>query len=452
MIQSRQFILFLCVVLIFVGENSLAQDSTITNSVVSFKKNELNSGVVFGVGKEREELRTNESRYYDEQTLFDGAYRLENKYLNLLDYLQEELILSFELGPYGGFGDWIDSSGIANNTADKSSYGIRTSLNATYRNRYYYDPKNYSVFEVSGWGRYNLFKQQLDGTSIDSMGISTPIDESDTKSRFRVGLSAKAGWGIGRLSPMNHLMTAHYLLEKYYPGRVFSDYEIAQFAQVIANIKNNRDFKSGHVSEKEMETITEFVNKKLLLESPGLMAADWDFAEFDPRFEGTRIEMGPFFQYYNKEPDFIFGGYFQFDWAKYQNEKWNRNISASLTYSRYKKADDQTSETAEENLSLGMDLSHRDWFLGKVDLGWSYYSNLRSQIDFGIRYIPGVNLNNFKNIGTISHNVVPYFAYYTQLNSKARVKLNLAWRIADDGEQFVVPGPEFSLAIYRSRY
>ncbi len=451
MIRSRYNIFFLSVLLLFVYQRSSAQESSINNSVVSYSKKELNTGVVFGLGKEREELKTDASRYYEEQTLLNGTFRIDNKYWNLLDYLQEELMFSLELGPYAGFGDWIDSSRVGYNTADKKSYGVRTSLNASYRNRYYYDPRNYTVLDISGWGQYDIFNQQLDGTSIDSFGVSTAIDESYTKGRLRFGVNAKAGWGIGRLSPMNHLMLAHYLLEKYYPGRVFSDYEIARFAQVIADIKNNRDYKSGHVSEKEMESVIKFVNQTLLLESPELMAADWQYGEFDPRFEGRRVEMGPFFQYYNKEPDFIFGGYLQFDWAKYKNEKWNRNFSTSLTYSRYKRQDDQMEQTDQENLSLGFDLSHRDWFLGKVDLGWSYYSNMRSQIDFGVRYIPGLELNSFKNVGSISHNVVPYLAYYTQVNSKSRLKFNMAWRIAD-GEQFVVPGPEFSLAFYRSKY
>ena len=430
MIRSLLVILFLNMALVSVSQNNTMQGSSINNQVVSYKKKEVNSGFVFSLGKEREELRTDKSRYYEERTLLNGAYHLDNKYWSLQDYIQEELMLSFELGPFGGFGNWIDSSKVNNSTADDNSYGIRTSLNAAYLKRYYYDPRNYTIFDLSVFGHYDLYNQTLKGTSIDSIGVSSPIDERDTKGRFRIGFKGKAGWGIGRLSPMNHLMTADYLLRKYYPGRVFSDSEIAQFAQVIADIKNNRDINVGHISEKEMKLVRDFVRQKLFLESPELMANDWDYAEFDPRYEGKRFELGPFFQYYNKEPDFVYGGYLQFDWAKYQSVKWNRIIRATLNYNRYKR---------------------QDWMVGEFQLGWSYYSNLRSQFDFGVKYVPGLEINGFEDIGPLSHNVIPYVAYFTQLNSKSRLRFDFAWRIADD-EQFVLSGPEFSLAFYRSRY
>ncbi len=407
-----------------------AQDSAINNKVVSFQKKEWNKGILLNFGQEREELRTDETRYYEEQNLFNGRFFLENKRWNLLDYKQEELSFSFELGPFGGSGSWIDSSKVSNRTADETSYGIRTSLNAGYRLRYYYDPKTYTVFDLSGWGRYDVYKQKLQGTAIDSLGVSTPIDENSTKDRLRYGFKGKVGWGTGRLSPMNHLMTAHYLLEKYYPGRVFSDYEIAQFAQVIANIKHDRDAKTGHDADKEMDLVAAFVNKTLLLEKPEVMAGEWQFGEFDPRYEGRRFEFGPFFQYFNREPDFVYGGYAQFERAKYQNVKWNSNISANINYNRYKK---------------------QDWMTAELNVGWSYYSNLKSQVDFGIKYVPGIELNGFSDVGPLSHNFIPYVAWYSQLNSTSRFKVDFSWRIAD-GEQFVLPGPNFTLAFYRSSY
>ncbi|WP_167613847.1 hypothetical protein [Maribellus sediminis] len=451
--SHRIRIIFLSQILFFLTIVSFAQAPKINNEVVSFRKNEITKGLLFDLGREREELRTDASRYFEEKTSLTGAFNWSNKLWNLQDYMQEELLFSFDVGPFGGFGNWIDSTGIANNNADENFYGIRTALSASYLNRYYYDPKSYTLVKIDGWGRYDLYQRNLDGTSVDSLGVETPIDEGDLKSKFRFGFNAKAGWGYGRLSPMNHLMTAHYLLEKYYPGRIFSDSEIAQFAQVIATLKHDRELDIIHLPEKEMESIAGFVSKTFLLESPELMAEDWQYGEFDPRYEGKRFELGPFFNYYNQEPDFVYGGFMQFDWHKYQSVKWNRNISASITYSRYKKPDDSTSdsETEDDDLSLGMSLSHRDWVLGEFDLGWSYYSDLRSRFDFGLKYLPGLELNSFEEIGSLSHNFIPYFGYFTQLNSKARVRLDFAWRFADN-EQFVVPGPKFSVAVYRSRY
>ena len=438
----------ICLLLIFVFTVFVAgaQQQEINNQVVSFKKHELNWGLILGASKETEELLSDESRFDEDRTLLNGKFRIENTYWNLLDYKQERLSFRFDVGPYGGYGDYVDSSKVEYITADQNFYGVRTSADIDYSYRFYYDTKNYTVIDVNAWGRYEVFKQKLDGTSIDSKGANTPVDESDTKDRLRYGLNAKVGWGSGRLSPMNHLMTAHYLLEKYYPGRLFSDYEIAQFAQVIANIKHNRDFKEGHMPEKEMEQVVDFIRNTFVLASPELMAAEWQFSEFDPRYQGSRFEIGPHFKYYNQEPDFLFGGYVQYDNAKYVNVKWNRNLSAALVYNRYTKTD---MEYVDEYL-VNSNLS-RDWATADINLGWSYYPNLKTQFDFGMRYVPGILLNNFEEVGVLSNNFIPYVAYFTQLNSKSRIKLSAAWRIADD-EQFVVPGPEFSLAIYRSKY
>jgi len=429
--QSRYFALIFILLLIILAEQRVfAQQDEINNTVVSYQKQELKSGVVLSFGNEREELRTDETRLYQEQSIFNGTYRLESSVWNLLDYKQEKLNFSFEAGPMGGYGNWIDSSKVNLTDADHSLYGVRIAADARYWNRFYYDPKSFSVIDVRANGRYDVYNQHSTGTVVDSFGVSTSLDESGWNGNWRFGIEAKAGFGFGRLSPMNHLMTAHYLLEKYYPGRIFSDYEIARFAQEIANLKHNRDVQSGHNQSKEMEALAEFVRGQMMLESPELMSADWQYGEFDPRYEGTRVEMGPFFKYYNQEPDFVYGGYLQFDNAKYQGVKWNRNLGMNINYNRYKK---------------------QDWATAELKLGWSYYSNLRSQFDFGIKYVPGIEINGFEDIGPLSHNFIPYFAWYSQLNTSSRIRFDFAWRIAD-GEQFVLPGPEFSLAVYRSRY
>ena len=113
--------------------------------------------------------------------------------------------------------------------------------------------------------------------------------------------------------------------------------------------------------------------------------------EFEPRYEGQRFEFGPFFQYYNQEPDFVYGGYLQYENSKYKNLKWNRNISANLSYNRYKT---------------------QDWATAEINIGWSYYSNLQNQFDFGIRYNPGIELDR----------ITSYNVCYTKL---LRISLHL---------------------------
>ncbi len=417
-------------VLLFLTHLLQAQDKEINNTVVSFKKRELNTGVVFDMNKEKEELLTDETKFYEERSVFSGKYRLENRFWNLLDYKQEYFNAAFEVGALGTYGDWIDSSYVAHTVADKNAYGLRTSASIGYLNRSYYDTKNYTLVDVSGWGRFDWYKQHSSGTTIDSLGVEKDFDTRETENRLRYGFAAKAGWGVGRLSPMNHLMTADYLLRKYYPGRNFSDYEIAQLAQVIAEIKHKRDRKTTRLAEKEMATLNEFVKTTLLLATSNAYKNDWQYGEFAPRYQGSRFEAGPHFTYYNQEPDFVYGGYIQYENANYQNVKWNRNFAVVLKYDRYKK---------------------QDWIKGEVNLGWSYFHDLKSRFDFGVSYVPGIEIDGFDEVGKLSNNAIPYFAYFTQLNSKSRIKFDFAWRISD-GEQFVLPGPEFGLSIYRSNY
>jgi hypothetical protein len=40
-----------------------------------------------------------------------------------------------------------------------------------------------------------------------------------------------------------------------------------------------------------------FLTVNLFLESPAGMESDWELTEFRPRFQGSRLEFGPFFNY-----------------------------------------------------------------------------------------------------------------------------------------------------------
>ena len=68
----------------------------------------------------------------------------------------------------------------------------------------------------------------------------------------------------------------------------------------------------------------------MLLLAPEDLKTDWELAEFMPRLNGNRIEVDPFFKYFNREPDFIYGGYILYENEKYFNTKWNRSFGAGL--------------------------------------------------------------------------------------------------------------------------
>ena len=198
--------------------------------------------------------------------------------------------------------------------------------------------------------------------------------------------------------------------------------------------------------------VTDFINKKMMLEAPKSIEEEWGLAEFMPRLNGNRIELGPFFKYFNREPDFIYGGYFTYENAKYKNVKWNRNVSTGLKYSRYKNSGNLPVIGENQSDSLIVEKNNeQDWLSAELNIGWSFYPDLRQQIDFGVKYVPGVELNNFSELGEFNHGLVPYVGYFSQINKKTRVNLTFAYRISAD-EKLMIPGPEFSLAFYRSRY
>ncbi len=421
------FILFVS----FLGvESAFCQNGFDSSYNFNYRKRELNLGVILSENREREELKTDDSREYDELTTGAAKFMLSNRYWNFLDYKQEQIVFDFEAGPLMGNGNWIDSTAAENAIADQKIFGFRTQGYVDYISRYYYSEKSFTLVQVDAKAKYDYFLRNSEGEVTDSNGVSSGIDEKENISKLRYGFLAKAGWGIGRLNPVNHFMIADYLFDKYYKGRTFSFDEISELAKQIGKIKQSRDIRTGHDNQKETEQIQQFINQKMLLTLPEMLYNEWQYGEFLPRFNGTKVEFGPFFRYYNREPDFIYGAYLLFENDKYCNYKWNRNFKAGINYNYYKK---------------------QDWALGEIDLSWSYYIKLRSQIDFGFKYVPGIQLNNFEDVGKLNHGFIPHIGYYSQLNSSTRLNFAFAWRISQD-ESLMLSGPEFSLSVYKSRY
>ncbi len=445
----RYLFIWTLVLLSFVVSAQVESENT---DNLFYNKKELSFGFRLGGNSEREEFRTDETRNYEEITTGEANFQFSNRYWKFYDYMQERLEFNFEVGPFVGFGNWVDSTNVENINADHNLFGIRTAISVDYSNRYYYNQKNYTLVQVKGWARYDWYKQNSEGTTIDSFGVSLPYDESSTETKFRYGFEAKAGWGWGRLNPMNNYMLAQYILEKYYVGRNFSEEEIRNVAAEIYNIKNQREILTGHNTELEAKFISGFLNEKMLLAIPDNIETDWEMGEFLPRFNGNRVEGGPFFKYYNREPDFIYGAFIQYENEKYSSLKWNRNFGAGLKYSRYKfKGDDPFIGNGQIESPLNEQFEGQDWVNAVINIGWSYFSDLKRQFDFGVKYIPGVELNNFSELGEFNHGLVPYVGYFSQINSKSRVNFTFAYRISQD-EKLMLPGPEFYLSFYRSRY
>lgn len=426
----RYLFFFLFVVLYLPPYKSYSQKQTEDLAPFTFIKREFNAGIKFSTKPEREALITDESFFSFEQTAGAALIQLVNSNIVFLPARQEQWSFQLELGPFCGKGNLIDSSAIQYIDAKTNPTGIRGRLSAAYTSRFYFDSKNYTLISLNAWGRYDLFRRNADGVRVDSNNVTLPSEDNSAHSTFRYGFEAKAGWGIGRLNIVNHISTAHYLLEKYYHGRIFSDDEIRMVAQEIGRIKHQRILRAGHSTKNEIKEVVDFLNSKLLLELPSITENDWELTEFRTRFQGTRLEFGPFFNYFNREPDFVYGGFVQLENYKYCNLKLNRKLNAGIHYNNYKK---------------------QDWITFEATAGWNWYLNLKHEVGFGIRYLPGMVISSLDNMEPVRHAVIPYMEYFSQLNSKYRIDAAFAYRVAQK-DQFVMSGPELSVSFYRSSY
>lgn len=430
--KTEYYTFFLAVVIGFIvlWFPGFSQIDAGSSAIYFYKKQEQNIGFHYYANVNREDLRTAKSHTFEE--LESGMATLEyvTRYWNFLDYKQELLSFNFEMGPLWGSGGIVDSSSVANIEADHSIFGISGKVNVAYTSRFYWDRKNYTLVDIDAWGRYSLYNQKSSGTTSDSMQITLPYELAESENKFRYGFQAKAGWGIGRLNPMNNYMIADYIFKNYFAGRNISEKEMVQLADEIGRIKTRRDSKFRHNVKIESDSLNQFIQHKFLLTNIEHLEGDFGLGEFLPRFDGSRVEAGPFFNFYNREPDFIYGAYFDFTNEKYKSYQWNRNFVAAVKYNHYKK---------------------QDWVLADVNVGASYYRGLRCRFDFGVKYIPGIVINDLDDVEPIVHNFVPYLGYFTQLNSKIRMEANASLRITND-EQFMTAGPEFSFKFYRSNY
>jgi hypothetical protein len=409
---------------------TIAGGNSDSAEIIIFHKNELDMGFIFQTIPEREELRTDFLHNYEEIRMNTGRFRLINRNWNYFNYKQEDWVYMFEGGLFGGRGSVIDSSADRNVIADQDVLGMQGRAAASYNLRYYYDHRNFTLVSLSAWSRFDLYQSKYNGTVIDSNMVSSAYDESSVNTKFRAGINARAGWGMGRLENINHLVTAERLLEKYYPQRIFSNKEINMVKREIGRIKHRRDRKKGHSPAKELDELSRYLNQQMFLEEPVGALSDWQFSEFLPRYDGSRFEFGPFFNYFNYEPDFIYGGYLKFENDKYYVPEWNRLYTVTVSYNKYK---------------------DHDWILLESVLGCSYYPGFRSEYGFGIKYVPAIDIRGHGDAGHVSHNVIPYFKYFSQLTPGYRIDFGFSWCITSN-DRYILAGPEFSLSLYHSSY
>ncbi len=427
--QPLLYLLFWLCLFLFLAESVNAQSNK--NLVpYTFVRKEFNSGVLFHYGNEREELRTDSARFFDRQTRLQGTYRWESSNMVFLQNRQESWGFSIEAGPFAGKGSFIDSTNVSEIDASQKFYGIRGNAGANYNSRYYFDEKTYTLVSVNAWGRYGVYGRHAEGTIIDSNLVVHPYSNKKMLSRLRYGLNARSGWGTGRLNPMNNYMTAVYILKEFFPERLFSEEEIRAVAYEAGRIKQNRNVRKNHSVLEETEQLIDFVRQQFLLKLPDEVVSVWELSEFRPRFDGSRFELGPFFNYFNREPDFVYGGYIKFENSRFSNLNRNRNFSAVFSYNSYKR---------------------RDWVLAELNLGWSFYPTLNSEYGFGMKYFPAMVVNGLPEKDRVHHNFVPYVEYFSQMNSKYRIVSSLVWYFSPTG-RFVVPGPEVTVSLYKSRY
>ena len=49
----------------------------------------------------------------------------------------------------------------------------------------------------------------------------------------------------------------------------------------------------------------------------------------------------------------------------------------------------------------------RDWLVMETDVGWSFYYDLKSRFTAGMKYVPGITIDNIEEFGPLRNGFVP---------------------------------------------
>lgn len=413
---------------------ALASNQFIPDKVSSlrFYKTELNSGFSFYKNDTRESFITDLSNFTENRSNYGADYFYSLNWFGLDNKKQEISKILIGIGPVYATGNSTFSEQLIARSADNRIFGATLSGKIDFSGRYYYEGNSYALVEAAGFGKIEKLQINSKGyeANLVSSAQATRFEENFLDNRLRYGIKTKAGWGIGQPEVANHLMEAEYILNSFYKGRLFSPGEKNELADKIGRIKNSRKLQAAHNTEKEAEEVARFLNSNLLLTIPGELVETWKYGEFSPRFDGNRFEVGPFFNYFNREPDFVYGGFLGFESDKYLNFRWSRLFKAELSYNRYKT---------------------RDWLQLETVFQFDFYQNLRSKFSLGLKYIPVLEVKDTRQNTSFQNVFIPTIGYFSQLNEKTRMELALVYNITNQNDYFI-QGPEFSLSIYRSRY
>jgi hypothetical protein len=399
-----------------------------------FVKTEINHGYLLSRNNSRESLNTQYSDYSESKANYNAAYFYSLNNWSINESKHEYFNAFIGLGPLYSDGTSTKMETIYDTKFDDNIFGVNLNGKFNYSGRFYTGDKGYGLVEVGGFGLMEKVKKYSKGDKTNLISSAWPtntkVKEDYFDNRLRYGLEARAGAGFGKPLVVNYLMAAEYFMKKFYPGQLFSEPEKQNLANAIGRIKNNRSVWAGHDPEKEAIQLDQFLNSQMYLTIPENLKEYWLFGEFLPRYDGSRIDVGPFFNYYNREPDFIYGGYVNYENNKYENFHWNRLLKAELSYNRYKTT---------------------DWVKLETCIAFDYYRNLHSKFNAGLKFIPVLVANNIDDLGPMKFALIPSVEYYTELSEKIRMSLAFSYNITDKND-FFIKGPEFSLFFYRSRY
>jgi len=195
-------VLLLGLLLIISVSDSFAQYNFKNSETFQYQKNEIDWGLHYYSGSEREEIRTDTWGEFEELTTGAVKFQFRNQFWKFLEYKQERFDFNVEAGPIWGNGNWGDSSLVANVEAKHRIFGLRTNALASYASRYYYNNKNYTLVKINGWARYDLYNQTSKGISTDSNDVVKGFRETTNEDKFRYGIDVRAGWVNGKIKTL----------------------------------------------------------------------------------------------------------------------------------------------------------------------------------------------------------------------------------------------------------
>ncbi len=292
---------------------------------------------------------------------------------------------------------------------------------------------------------YNYNKEVSNNDNISNKYLSRNLNFSP---------EIKVGGGIGRIEPVGDLRRAIYILEDLFENdrlnRLPDESEIIQLADRVAQLRNQRFFDSRLRRIYEIKSLDSLLNSMEIVDGMDAtyftsLTDMWDYGD-ESRFSGTRIQLnvfGKLFYDFNKIKNVHYlidsEKVTNIDKEKFYNElvgtellfysykpmglKWQRYLSANISFNQYF-IDQVSYPSSHEYNIIKSEITYQyDWFLNTRTSASFSVNGYYQKYDYAEEDDYYKDNNDF--ICTLDGNLYYYFS--PRLKASVSLLLNYQW-------------------------